>query len=101
MEATTLLVITGLFVLVWHHHRARHEIAIEFCKRACRNLGVQLLDDTVSLTRLRPCRDNRRNLTLCRVYTFDYTVDRVNREQGYIRMVGKEMDMIKLQGDIH
>ncbi len=93
-----LLFILALFLVgvFWHGAlRARERanaIAIETCKR----LNVQFLDGTVAFSAMRPARDASGDWTWRRNYTFDYTVDGMQRHQGFVVLLGNAIEAVGL-----
>ncbi|MDX5363381.1 MAG: DUF3301 domain-containing protein [Pseudazoarcus pumilus] len=70
------------------------EIGIAAARRACEREGVQLLDDTVAFRSLRPVRNDEGQLTLRRVYEFEYSGSGDDRQRGSVVMVGREVVLI-------
>jgi len=64
------------------------EIALAAARRACRQAGVQLLDETVSIRRLSMSRDGEGRWRIWRHYRFEYSVDGFEREAGSVLMLG-------------
>jgi hypothetical protein len=86
-EAAVLLafVLGGLF---WVDSLRARERAVAAGRAACERYGVQLLDDTVAITQLRPARDDDGRLRLRRTYTFEFSDTGNNRRRGAIVMLG-------------
>ncbi len=95
---TTLLWLLGLAALGWFWHASLQvrERATRAARGACDADGVQFLEETVALRRLRPCRDAAGRLVLCRVYQFDYSVDGASRQQGFVHFTGRRLDGVGL-----
>jgi len=88
-----------LFVAIgwfWQDAMRSKEIARREGRRACDEVGVYFLDDTVALGKLRLCRGRLGRLTLCREYIFEFTSDWSCRYQGRIHMAGREVDELTL-----
>jgi hypothetical protein len=64
------------------------ELALAAARRACRQAGVQLLDETVSIRRLSMSRDSEGRWRIWRHYRFEYSVDGFEREAGSVLMLG-------------
>jgi hypothetical protein len=64
------------------------DAAVAASRRACESEGLQFLDDTVSLTRLRPERDDAGVLRVRRVYGFEYSDTGNDRHPGSVVMLG-------------
>jgi uncharacterized protein DUF3301 len=85
----TLLAI-ALAVWVWMDALTARERAVRHGHALCKEAGVQLLDQTVSLKRLRLVR--RDGLpTLARRYGFDVSVDGSDRHRGHLDMEGPRL----------
>ena len=95
MEGLLLcIVVLGAALLVWRDGMRARETAIEVCRRACRSCGVQLLDDTVALSRVRLVGGGQRGLTLRRIYEFEVSADGRTREGGSVTLTGGHVDAI-------
>ena len=66
------------------------EIGTELAKLVCQREGVQFLDGTVVLTRIRLCTGNE-GRRISRVLTFDYSDEDGGRYQGYVQMCGRQV----------
>jgi hypothetical protein len=92
------LLLVSLLIWFWLDNRRSHEIAVGVCKHICRQANVQLLDDTVSLCRIGVRRNARGRLRFRRMFNFDYSDDASNREQGYIIMLGTDLEAVTILG---
>ncbi len=70
----------------WKDSMSTSEVAMAIAKRACRDINVQLLDDTVSLAKIKLCRNQRGSMSLCRLYTFEFSQTGEVRYSGRIYM---------------
>lgn len=64
------------------------ELALKHCARACRQIGVQFLDQTVAMHRLRLQRNDRGSVQIRRDYTFEYSDAGDDRHAGRVVMLG-------------
>lgn len=87
MELQWLIVI-GLVVAFWVSALQAREAAVAAARRACRRDELQLLDETVSLARLRLARDHSGQLRLRRTYAFEFSHGG-DRRTGWVDMVGR------------
>lgn len=88
----------GLAVLLlwwWRGHGVR-ERALTAVRSYCRELDVQLLDETVVLRRVRPRRSPRGGWWLQRVYEFEFTATGEDRYPGMVMMTGMQLEAIQL-----
>ncbi len=70
------------------------ELALQAVGRAARHDDYQLLDQSVHLRRVSLSRDPEGRWRVWRQYRFDYSYDGVNREQGYVIMLGRTLQAI-------
>lgn len=96
-----LLLALTLGAVFWFQSTGALEQARASCKAVCRRLGVQLLDDTVGLRRLRPGRNEQGRVCLVRDYTFEYSPDGAARFPGLIRIRGGRMVLFMLEREGH
>lgn len=103
-ESNTVTVWQALLVLaailggwlLYEALRAR-EAAIRITKQACKQNGLQLLDDTVHGVRLRFARDHEGVVRLRRTFEFDFSDDGVNRRSGSVVMLGARVESLQLE----
>lgn len=96
---TTFLVLTisGLLLFLWWDGMASKEIARAAGARVCRAKEVQFLDDTVAQQKLRLQRGPRGALQLYRLYGFEFTRDGEHRQNGYIHMLGHQLQKVEME----
>lgn len=75
------------------------EIAVRHCKRLCLTQEFRLLDETVEKNSTRPMRDQTGFLKLLRVYSFQYTLDDLQRHQGRVVMLGHRVVRVEFEHD--
>jgi hypothetical protein len=81
----------GVLVWAWMDALNAREHAIRHGQALCREAGVQLLDQTVSLKRLRIGR--RDGLpTLLRRYAFEVSLDGSDRHRGHLDLGGHRLE---------
>jgi hypothetical protein len=76
--------------------RAR-EAAIRIARQACKEHGLQLLDDTVHGARLRIVRDAQGVARLRRSFIFEFSEDGFSRRSGCLVMLGDELESLQLE----
>ncbi len=81
----------------WHDSLGARESANRVAREACEGIGAQFLDGTVAFRALRPVRSPRGQMTLRRTYVFDYTLDGVTPQQGFVILTGHSVDSVGLQ----
>jgi len=98
MTLTTLLTIAGAAFLGWFWYDAMQarEHTLAACRRACRRINAQLLDETVALERLRLAR-SRGQIVIARRYRFEFSLDGDNRCEGRIFLLGSRISDIQME----
>jgi uncharacterized protein DUF3301 len=91
------LALLGFFAWFWMDTLRAREIALAAARRACDSEGLQLLDETVAVERLRPGRDEAGRLTLRRDYVFEYSGDGTDRHSGALTLLGREVTLLDLR----
>ena len=76
--------------------RAR-EAATRIAREACRQHGVQFLDDTVQGPRLRFARDADGIARLRRTFVFEFSDDGFGRKWGSLVMMGGQLQSLQLE----
>ena len=89
MNAILFLFILGLLVWFWQDSLRHRENAIEQCKNACKEMELQLLDQTVTLRSISLKRDLNNNPKLMRRYNFEFSINGVDRYRGFIVLHGE------------
>jgi hypothetical protein len=95
-EILALLAIALAGWILYEALRAR-EAAIRVTRDACKQQGLQLLDDTVQGVRLRFARDGEGVVRVRRSFVFDFSEDGVNRRAGSVVMLGGEVESMQLE----
>ena len=83
------LLLIGFIVFMfwfWKDSMSTREIALSVARRACADIDVQFLDDTVSVAKLKLCRNQSGTMALCRLYTFEFSQSGEARYLGRIYM---------------
>lgn len=93
-----LLIVIGL-IYFWFDSIKSKENAIAYAAYACRDIKVQLLDQTVSLTQLKLARTKQGRLALQRTYRFDFSIHGNERREGRVMLKGHKVEQIQLDYD--
>lgn len=101
MQELIFLVTLALAIGFWFDHRKAQGYAIDYCRRACADAGLQFLDETAALSRLRLRRDAGGTVRFERCFTFEYSTAPGNRGHGYLIMLGQRADAFVLEGRTH
>jgi hypothetical protein len=94
LAAIALLLAAGY---LWVDSLRAREHAVAAGREACARYGVQLLDETVSFTRLRLARDEAGHLRLRRTYVFEFSETGDNRRHGAIVMLGAKLEDLQFE----
>ena len=81
---------------LWHDAMRARERTLAACRRACREMGAPLLDETVVLDRLRLGRDGQGHLAIDRRYRFEFSLDGHERRHGWIRLTGSDIVLLQM-----
>ncbi|OQW93146.1 MAG: hypothetical protein BWK79_12725 [Beggiatoa sp. IS2] len=101
MNTLILFFVISLCVGFWWFNTQRsREVAKIVCQRACGQFQLQLLDDTITLVRMRPKRTRYGIWIIQRVYHFEFYDGRDQRLQGVLMMHGLTVEMLELPGDL-
>ena len=91
-----LILLLGAVLYWWDASRAK-EIARLHGRRACDREGVQFLDDTVVLNRVRLRRNANGQLAIRREYRFEFASDGGRRYDGYMVLLGNQLLQLDLE----
>lgn len=92
MASSLLPLLFVLFVIaVWYDAMRAHERARVCSRDLCAAAGVQLLDQTVALRRLRVRRLPGQGLALWRCYGFELSTNGSDRRRGSLDLIGGEL----------
>ena len=94
-ELLLIVILLGVFGFWWDSIGVK-EVARHSAKQACQQADVQLLDDTVAVSRIRVRRDSTGKLKFYRQYRFDFTPDGEQRFQGKMAFLGRIRQQIDL-----
>ena len=92
-----LLVLAALWL--WQNALRARERARELARGLCARAGVQLLDETVAVRRLRLRRVPGEGLRLERCYGFEVSVDGADRRRGSLNLLDGDIVSWDLPGD--
>lgn len=94
-EIISLILLGGLAWLWMDSFKAR-EAGMQATRLACESENLQLLDDTVSLSSLRPGRREDGQLLLRRVYAFEFSDTGDNRRKGSVVLLGNRVLVVNI-----
>jgi len=96
VSALVLTIFISLVGWFWASNMRAREHALSLSAKACESVGVQFLDQTVSISRIGVGRSPSGTMNLQRVYSFEFTRDGTERWQGRVAMQGEEVKAIHL-----
>ena len=99
MDVLLILLLLAALAFWWYSASSR-ETATRFAREACRRCGVQLLDETVTMTRLRPQRSERGHMSIARWYTFEFSTSGQDRRSGVVSLIGNKLLDMHLEVDV-
>ena len=70
------------------------ELAVQAALRDSERDDFQVLDQSVHIQRVSMSRDDTRRWRIWRQYRFDYSYDGVERRQGFVIMLGKQLQSV-------
>ncbi|HRJ51809.1 MAG TPA: DUF3301 domain-containing protein [Candidatus Thiothrix moscowensis] len=99
MENLLLIGVIGLGVWFWLDSMNARERAVAAALRACREINVQFLDQTVVLESMKPARNRQGHLVLRRIYGFEFSIEGVERRRGRAILRGQALEQVQLDSD--
>jgi len=88
------VVVAGLVAFYFFGAIRVRELALRAVARAGREDDFQLLDQSVHIQRVSLSRDDGGRWRVWRQYRFDYSYDGVERRQGFVIMLGRQLQSI-------
>lgn len=81
----------------WNDTLQARERVLSLCGRACEDVEVQFLDETVALKRLGLGRNRRGYLALRRTYQFEFSADGRDRWHGRAVLLGRKLEALQME----
>lgn len=91
-----ITVVVAIVALWWQSDKIKLR-ALQLVHQHCRQLGLQLLDQTMVLKGLWPARDDAGVLRLRRRYEFEFSVSGEKRYKGIIVLLGNVVSSVELE----
>lgn len=98
-EMIFLASLLALLYFWWSHTQSR-ETATKLARTACMRCRVQLLDETVTLQKLRPSRSPKGHMSIARWYSFEFSTSGNDRKSGMVSLLGNDLLQMHLQVDV-
>ncbi|TXH66872.1 MAG: DUF3301 domain-containing protein [Thiothrix sp.] len=80
----------------WQDSLKSRERAIRAAAIACREIGAQLLDQTVALKKTKLARAESGQVTLRRIYEFEFSLAGYERLYGRAYVLGQKLEQVQL-----
>ena len=96
LRSIALSALIALLVWYWLKARELKERVFNLASARCEELGLSLLDQAVVLKKLSIARDRKGRFRLLREYQFDFSSTGEDRYKGMIRLIGTQVDELKL-----
>jgi len=96
MDILALLLLIAFGGWFWSDSTQARETALAAAARFCKQTDVQFLDQTVTLSHLKPARATSGHIILQRVYRFEFCTTGAERYPGFVTMKGQKMTLIEL-----
>ena len=94
-----IVVVLACLAMFWWNTMGLRQQAYEAAKRHCQGLGLQLLDQSVMLKRVRFRRNRAGGLSLLRVFVFEFASIGDERYCGEVQLLGRAL--IAVNVDLH
>ncbi len=94
LEGVLGLLVFGVLCLYFLSSIRIRELAFKAAREAAERDNFQLLDQNVQIRRLSMSRDAASRWHVWREYKFDYSYDGVERQQGFVIMLGRELQAV-------
>lgn len=93
-----LLLLTTIVIAAWFwlDSLAARDIAVAAGRRAAEKFGLQLLDETVAISRLWAARDGYGRLRIQRRYSFEVSDTGADRLSCSLTLLGKQIDRLDI-----
>ena len=92
-----LLILAGAIAVYWWQSGIFKGRARELATAHCRQMGLQLLDQSMVITRIRPALSNSGKIEFRRTYQFEFASIGDRRYQGQLVMQGMRLKSIELE----
>lgn len=96
MDSFFVFLLLGFLVWFWYDSIGAKEKAKLTGRDYCGRGNVQLLDDTVALTKLRLKRNQLGRLNFYRVFKFEFSSNGDDRYSGKIMLLGRKIESVEM-----
>jgi hypothetical protein len=95
-----ILLSTGCAFWLWRDSLLAREAGVGAVRALCQSEGLQLLDETIALTAMRPARNAQGRMILSRTYAFEYSDSGENRRSGQVHLLGNRVEILSLESEV-
>jgi hypothetical protein len=87
------LLLAFVALLAWStwDNLQKREIALRAARAVCQRAGVQFLDDSVALSKIKLRRDSNQRAQLYREFSFEYSSVGDDRQAGRVYLLGEKL----------
>ncbi len=96
MGSIIFLIILGSCLWFWFDTLRCREATKVVAQRICKQLQLQLLDDTITIIKLRVKRNENGRLSWQRTYQFEFSDGGNNRQKGTIVTLGLKVEILEM-----
>jgi hypothetical protein len=86
-----LLASLALLAWFWWDSLQKRELAIQAARAVCERAGVQLLDDSVAVSKMKLRRDANQRARVYREFSFEYSSVGDDRQAGRVYLLGERV----------
>lgn len=90
------LTLVVLLLMHWWRGQKAKEVALKAARQYCKEMDIQLLDQSIYLRGLWLKRDDSGRIRVWRSYLFDFTATGEDRARGRVIMLGYNITHIQL-----
>jgi len=85
------LLLAGLAAMAWFWWDSlqKRELAVRAARAVCERAGVQFLDDSVAVSKMKLQRDSNQRVRIYREFSFDYSSVGDDRQAGRVYLLGE------------
>lgn len=91
-----LLLLFAALAWFWWDGLQKREIALATARQACERAGLQFLDASVALRKIRLRRDADQRVRIHREYGFEYSTEGDDRQPGWVWLLGARVVNVTL-----
>jgi hypothetical protein len=92
-----ILAIISLIVLLWHESMRFREFVTGICRNKCRDNDLQLLDQTITLSKISLSGALLSGFSIIREYRFEVSSNGTDRLKGYVQMQGRYLVSLQIE----